>query len=694
MRYSLTPLVMMIVVISLSACSDRSQYAVHSSANSDNNTESPISSDAHVDEETLAGQFRTDLSEFVLPMVEVTRGEGESEGVYAIREADAQRLAFRSRGLAYFKDHPDDPRLLGWLAVTVALPPSYAIDPNSWAVSEFALGPNPSARDNEAIASWDREFRNLVSRYSASTPEHYQLMRYLRWNELRNRLYRERELFVVTGQRPDQNSVVRALLEFAQAFPNPDEAGPAPGGREESHLWSLVAVLRPVLGRQDVLQLTEEDFRSFVDRFSEIEGVAVRTLADDMRTSGFKFTYHPFFENHQRVESDILAQHGSFEAFFGSGETLDSSVDAILYSTPTYPAMNQPQNEVEATRLFHDLYVGGLMMYEKGVASWPLMCANDKYEWLRVIGNQGGPRFFPKNYLAYTAGLVETKQNEDIEERDYWLGTLTQLTKELIESGQITLSQIQVLEVLSARRILFSAFSNRNSTGALQAEYEKELFSLLTSVVARADETPEHNTGVASFLSELYTLSEDASFSPTMLRARFAELPETSSDEIRNTVEAILDPIDLERGTPITIDARTLDGLSFDTTELRGKIVLIDHWDTNCGPCIAAMPVLHEVYERYKEHGVEVVSIAYDGSSQRPRVDRIKEENGLTWTTLDGEGLWPAIAAQYGYRGVPQYMLLDRDGNWYAGTEEMGNGANFEALLNEILASEEVRIVH
>lgn len=33
-------------------------------------------------------------------------------------------------------------------------------------------------------------------------------------------------------------------------------------------------------------------------------------------------------------------------------------------------------------------------------------------------------------------------------------------------------------------------------------------------------------------------------------------------------------------------------------------------------------------------------------------------------------------------------MLLDREGRWYAGTEEMGNGAYFEALLNEILAVE------
>ena len=82
------------------------------------------------------------------------------------------------------------------------------------------------------------------------------------------------------------------------------------------------------------------------------------------------------------------------------------------------------------------------------------------------------------------------------------------------------------------------------------------------------------------------------------------------------------------------------------------------------------------------------MSIAYDGTTQRRRIERIEKELGLTWTTLDGEGQWEEISQKYGYQGFPQYMLLNRDGTLYAGTGEVDMGRNLEALLEEMLAAE------
>lgn len=137
----------------------------------------------------------------------------------------------------------------------------------------------------------------------------------------------------------------------------------------------------------------------------------------------------------------------------------------------------------------------------------------------------------------------------------------------------------------------------------------------------------------------------------------------------------------------MSIQLPDLDGDVFDTDSLGGKLVLVDHWDTNCGACIAAMPLIHDVYLQYKNLGFEVVSIAYDAETNRRSVERYKDEMGLTWTTLNGEGKWPVIAARYGYSGYPQYMLLDRQRRYVAGTAEMGNGANLEALLDALLAA-------
>ena len=164
---------------------------------------------------------------------------------------------------------------------------------------------------------------------------------------------------------------------------------------------------------------------------------------------------------------------------------------------------------------------------------------------------------------------------------------------------------------------------------------------------------------------------------------------QSSDPEIRSVADAFINRVSLVPGSLISLQAPTLDGDALVETEDHiGKIVLLDHWDTNCAPCIAAFPGIHETYLKYQDQGFEVLSIAYDGESQRKAVERIKERMGLTWTTLNGEGLWPAVAAKYGYPGYPQYMLLDREGRWVAGTAEMGNGANLEALLEDLLAEE------
>lgn len=93
----------------------------------------------------------------------------------------------------------------------------------------------------------------------------------------------------------------------------------------------------------------------------------------------------------------------------------------------------------------------------------------------------------------------------------------------------------------------------------------------------------------------------------------------------------------------------------------------------------------------YKDRGFEVVSIGYDASSERRRVLRIKNELGLTRTTLNGEGQWEEISNKYGFSGFPHYMLLDRDGKLYRGSVRT-TPANLRILFDEMLAEETARM--
>ncbi|HEY7428499.1 MAG TPA: tetratricopeptide repeat protein, partial [Gemmataceae bacterium] len=62
-------------------------------------------------------------------------------------------------------------------------------------------------------------------------------------------------------------------------------------------------------------------------------------------------------------------------------------------------------------------------------------------------------------------------------------------------------------------------------------------------------------------------------------------------------------------GQELDLAGPTVQGDKFDLKQLRGKVVLIDFWATWCGPCVAEMPNVKRVYDRYHKDGFEVVGV-------------------------------------------------------------------------------------
>jgi thiol-disulfide isomerase/thioredoxin len=46
----------------------------------------------------------------------------------------------------------------------------------------------------------------------------------------------------------------------------------------------------------------------------------------------------------------------------------------------------------------------------------------------------------------------------------------------------------------------------------------------------------------------------------------------------------------------------SFEGDSIKSADIRGNVILLDFWDSSCGPCIAAMPDLGMLYQRYKSY--------------------------------------------------------------------------------------------
>lgn len=115
-------------------------------------------------------------------------------------------------------------------------------------------------------------------------------------------------------------------------------------------------------------------------------------------------------------------------------------------------------------------------------------------------------------------------------------------------------------------------------------------------------------------------------------------------------------------GKPMEISGSLLDGATFDPKSLAGKVVLVDFWATWCGPCIAEIPNVIAEYEKYHDKGFEVIGISLD--EEKDKVDAFVAEHKIPWPILyAGKGWQDPVAQFYGISGIPQMILIGRDGN-------------------------------
>ena len=93
--------------------------------------------------------------------------------------------------------------------------------------------------------------------------------------------------------------------------------------------------------------------------------------------------------------------------------------------------------------------------------------------------------------------------------------------------------------------------------------------------------------------------------------------------------------------------------------QLHGHVVLVDFWATWCGPCRMTMPALQKVYEKYKDRGLEVVSVNIENDAVRASSFAAGFKPKLTFPLFVDAG--PAQAA-FRVDAIPHLVLIDKDG--------------------------------
>jgi len=102
----------------------------------------------------------------------------------------------------------------------------------------------------------------------------------------------------------------------------------------------------------------------------------------------------------------------------------------------------------------------------------------------------------------------------------------------------------------------------------------------------------------------------------------------------------------------------TIDGRKLNLNELKGKYVLLDFWATWCAPCMAEIPFIKEMRQKYPENKLAIIGISQDRDSQK-MVDAVKrlDMNWLHYYDVNYE-----FSKNYGVNNFPTLVLLDQQG--------------------------------
>ncbi len=609
-------------------------------------------------------------------------------------EYEREASRFRDEGTAFWSSFPEDERRYLWLMMTRAFEPSYAVDTADWVQKAQLPVANDSPVDATAIEDWLRRCAAMREEFWNSPAVDDRQRRLLMWLEAKNALLYARDARA-RGEAVDEGGVIDSVVRYAEVFGNP-VAGDrkSRGGRR-----NLNILARMIVYRDDIVALDQQRIDEFGHRLKAIEPGSYTGTPRAADGHGYASVLGQMIldgELRRAFMPESTSKLFESRPDFLSGSTGDrwrrisvdgATVEALIYHIIDYPSMRAAYTPyAEAVTRLTNL-TNSLAYREVGLHHWDNLSSEQRYHWAAFMTFTGGSVVYPNGIVSWLfdeRGLnagIDFDRTRDLDDRS------VKRLDELIASGNLTSQRsanISGLPVMSAARLIRHAENSQQ-----RAYFRNTIEDRISRHFARFGKDDEYaRNAVSSAVHLLIRQRSKLGYLDEELGSVLMSYVTGADDALDNTIGGLLQREPLEIGNTIVFRARNFDGEEVSTEQFAGSYVLVDHWDTDCAPCIADFPEMHRIYREFRDRGVEVFSIAYDGTSRRSRVENIKNRLGLTWDTYDGEGLWGGVAARYDLSGFPQYMLLDRKGRLIATTDELRPTSRVRSILEERLALE------
>jgi thiol-disulfide isomerase/thioredoxin len=127
-----------------------------------------------------------------------------------------------------------------------------------------------------------------------------------------------------------------------------------------------------------------------------------------------------------------------------------------------------------------------------------------------------------------------------------------------------------------------------------------------------------------------------------------------------------------------------LNGQSFSTAQMKGKVTLVNFWATSCTSCVAEMPELIQTYQKYAPQGFDTLAVAMSYDPPAFVVNFAQTRQLPFKVAIDNTG---AVAKAWGdVKLTPTTYLVNQKGDIvkrYVGTPDF---AALHALIEKLLA--------
>ena len=102
-------------------------------------------------------------------------------------------------------------------------------------------------------------------------------------------------------------------------------------------------------------------------------------------------------------------------------------------------------------------------------------------------------------------------------------------------------------------------------------------------------------------------------------------------------------------------------GKTIDLSQFKGQVVMINFWASWCGPCRQEMPLLEDIYKKYKPMGFTLVGVNVEPATGDPEGWLSKLPKQVTFpVAFDVDS---KVSKLYKVAGMPTTVFIDRKGN-------------------------------